>query len=305
MPVHPADGPTCPIFLGVSLEFFMRHSFMRNIDQRGRKSARWLSRMAAWAALALACWTPGIGLSEEGLAAKSGDPSHLAKDLDSDLDAEIEALSAKLAKAPKEVELYSRRGDKYFFRGKFGPACADYEKMVALKPELDTSHWRLGIAYFYAREYGKAARQFEVYHSFDQVDRENGIWRYLSQYRAYGKEKAREDLLKYEKDDREPFPDLYKMFAGKLAGDDVLKKIESASIAADERDKRLFYAHLYVGLNDAVEGRGDSAAKHLEAAVKNRWGARAGGGPGHMWHVGRLHRLELIEQSLRNEKSQP
>jgi lipoprotein NlpI len=205
------------------------------------------------------------------------------------LDAEIEKLTARIEESPKNVELYSRRGDARFFRGQFAEAVADFDRMVDLKPDLETSHWRRGIARFYAQKYDQAAHQFEIYHSFDNVDRENGIWRYLSQVKAVGKAKAREGLLRYEKDDREPFPDVYRLFAGDLSGKEVIERINRAEIGKDEREKRLFYAELYVGLNDFVEGDAASAEKHLAAAVRNHWGETAGGGPTWMWHVARVH----------------
>jgi len=184
----------------------------------------------------------------------------------------------------------------YFFRGKFPEAVADYEKMVELKPDLETSHWRKGIAYFYAKRYKDAATQFENYHLFDNVDRENGIWRYLSQTKSMGRDKARAGLLKYEKDDREPFPDVYRLFAGELTGDEVVKRINDARISPREREQRLFYAELYVGLNEYVEGRFDAAEKHLAEAAKNDWGSKAGYGPNYMWHVARVHRDLLIAE---------
>jgi lipoprotein NlpI len=217
------------------------------------------------------------------------------------LDEEITRLTAEIDKSPKTVDLYSRRGDAHFFRGQFAEAVADYEKMVELKPDLDASHWRKGIAYFYAKRYKDAAHQFEIYHSFDNVDRENGIWRYLSQTMALGREKAREGLLKYEKDDRQPFPDVYRLFSGELTGGDVLARIHNAKITPREREQRLFYAELYVGLNEFVEDRKDSAREHLAEAVKNDWGAKASGGPGYMWHVGRVHHDLLVKDAAEGE----
>jgi lipoprotein NlpI len=190
---------------------------------------------------------------------------------------------------PKNINAYSRRGDAHFFLGKFDEAVADYDQMVKLDDSQAASHWRRGIAYFYAGKFKEAAAQFESYHSFDQVDRENGIWRYLSQFQAHGRDKAREGLLKYEKDDREPFPSVYKLFAGSMKSDEILKSIDEAKISADEREKRLFYAHLYVGLNHAVEGDAVAAQRHLRLSTLNKWGPTAGYGPNYMWHVGRLH----------------
>ncbi len=173
---------------------------------------------------------------------------------------------------------------------------ADYEKMVELDPKLATSHWRRGIAYFYAKQYKDAANQFEIYHSFDDVDRENGIWRFFSQTKAYGLEKAKEGLLKYEKDDREPFPDVYRLFAEQITPEQILDRIAKADIDDEEREKREFYAHLYIGLNHAIQNRKEPARKHLAEAVKNKWGRKAGYGPHYMWQVGRVH-YDLLAQA--------
>lgn len=215
------------------------------------------------------------------------------------LDKQIIDLTSKIEQDSKSVELFSRRGDANFFRGRFAESVADYDKMVELNAELDNSHWRRGIARFYAGKFEGAAQQFERYHSFDDVDRENGIWRFFSQFKAYGPEKARAGLLKYKKDDREPFPSVYKLFSGEMTGADVLKRIDDAQVKGDEREKRLFYADLYIGLNDALEGRDESAIKHLHRSTANKWGPVAGYGPNYMWHVGRVHYELLVEKAAK------
>ncbi len=223
------------------------------------------------------------------------------KALTEELARQLTQLNQRLHEEPQNVSLYSRRGDVRFFRGEFKEAVQDYEKMVELDPSLETSHWRRGIAYFYAERYKDAARQFEIYHTFDDVDRENGIWRYLSQAKAYGLEKAREGLLKYGKDDREPFPDVYRLFAGKATGEEIIRRITAAEISDDDREKRLFYARLYIGLNEFIEGRDRSALEHLRKAVANRRGREAGYGPNYMWHVARVHREMLERKGSRDQ----
>ncbi len=143
---------------------------------------------------------------------------------------ELEEVSAALAKAPDAVRLYSRRGDCHLFLGHFAEAVADFEKMIALDPAQDAPHWRLGIAYYFAGQFAKSARQFARYHDYDGRDRENGIWKFLAQARADGLEKARGEMLLYTQFDREPFPSLYEMFAGKRTTDDVLREIEEKGL---------------------------------------------------------------------------
>ena len=227
-------------------------------------------------------------------------PAEQLKELSQAFEKSLDEATKAIEVNAKNINAHSRRGDALFFLGRFDEAVADYDAMMKLDESLATSHWRRGIALFYAGKFKEAAAQFETYHAFDQVDRENGIWRYLSQYKAHGRDKAREGLLKYEKDDREPFPSVYKLFAGTMKPTEILEKIAAAEISKDEREKRLFYAHLYIGLNHAVEGDATAAQQHLRLATQNNWGPAAGYGPNYMWHVGRLH-----EELLRTKPSKP
>lgn len=227
-------------------------------------------------------------------ATEAADTKILAmnKELTAELEDKLKALPAIPDTDADAVGKYSRRGDLHMFLGRFAEAEADYRKMSVLKPDLDASHWRLGIAMYFAQHPEEAAAQFDKYHSFDNVDRENGIWRYLSHRAAFGKEKAREQLLKYEKDDRPPFREVYQLFEGTMTADQVLQSI-SPDLPESSRQSRLFYAQLYVGLNDAVEGKPEAALKALREAVRNEWPREAGFGPDYMWHVGRLEYLRL------------
>lgn len=249
--------------------------------------------LVTWLALAT------LSLADE---VPTANESPLSADQSAELTKKWEKVRVEMTSAieanPSSLSGYSRRGDACFFLGRFDDAVADYDHMNALDESQANSHWRRGIALFYAGKYKDAAAQFESYHSFDQVDRENGIWRYLSQYKAYGREKAREGLLKYEKDDREPFPSVYKLFAGTMKPDEILKQIDSADIPKEEREKRRFYAHLYIGLNHAVEGDAAAAQQHLRLSTLNKWGPAAGYGPNYMWHVGRLHE-ELLRKPVK------
>ena len=207
-------------------------------------------------------------------------------------DARLEATQ-RLEKFPQPaagqqgtVDLWSARGDADMFLGNFAAAESAYREMVKLDPELDASHWRLGIACFFADHAQAGADQFEKYHSFDSVDRENGIWRYFCHHRAEGPEKARQQLLRYEKDDRPPFREVYQLFQGSLTAEAVIAAAQAGTEST--RPQRQFYSYLYVGLNASLEGDRRLAETALAKAVLNDWGRRAGYGPNYMWHVGRL-----------------
>jgi len=233
---------------------------------------------------------PGLAMSPSIAAAT--EPDH---PLDAATRKELrDAATAQAGADAEDVQALSRRGDANFFLSQFKEAVADYDAMVKLDPSLDASHWRRGIAMFYAGRPEEGAKQFERYHSFDNVDRENGIWRFLCQTRSVGLAKARESLLKYEKDDREPFPAVFKLFAGTTTEKEILDSISAAKISGPERESRMFYADLYIGLNHAVQDRPAEAEAALARATRNRWPRTAGYGPRWMWQVGRVH-WELLE----------
>src|SRR5512137_135018 len=79
---------------------------------------------------------------------------------------DLKKLDADIAKRPDSVPLYSFRGDCRLFLGDYAGAVSDFEKMIALDPTQDAPHWRLGIAYYFAGQYEKSARQFEKYHAY-------------------------------------------------------------------------------------------------------------------------------------------
>ena len=258
--------------------------------------------------IAVSMFLPGLTADGEDAVPKNPHPHPLAAKQRQKyrlaFEKTVAEMTDNLAKNPQNVPSYSRRGDALFFLGRFKEAVADYEKEVQLNPKLNASHWQRGIAYFYAGRFKKAAHQFEIYNSIDKIDRENGIWRFFSQAKAYSLKKARKGLLKYKKDDREPFPDVYRLFSQDISGEAILKKIAAAKIGKSEREKRLFYAQLYIGLDHALHDRTNLAIKHLRAAVKNTWGPRpkAGYGANYMWHVGRLHYNRLIEKQRAEKK---
>lgn len=184
------------------------------------------------------------------------------------------------------VRALSQRGDAYQFLGKAKEAVADFEKMIALDPSQDAPHWRLGIAYYFAGDFAKSAKQFEKYHAYDNRDRENGVWKFFAQAKVDGIEKARKEMLEYTRFDREPFPAVYEMLAGKKTGAEVLAELEKKNLKDDALV--MFFAHYYIGWNAQLHGQPD-AKEHFAKAVALAMKAGAGGGPGYMGQVARLH----------------
>jgi lipoprotein NlpI len=194
---------------------------------------------------------------------------------------------AALKKDSTDADALTRRGDVYLFLGDAKAAVADFEKEIEIEPSRDSAHWRLGIAYHFAGDMTKSAAQFAKYHAYDDRDRENGIWHFLANAQVKGLQAARQEMLEYTQFDREPFPSLYDMFAGKRTGAEVLEEMKTKSLA--DNPLVMFFAHYYVGLNEQLLGQHESALTQLAKAVQLAGQARAGGGPGYMGQVARLH----------------
>tara|TARA_B100001094_G_scaffold309508_1_gene343222 strand:+ start:1901 stop:2662 length:762 start_codon:yes stop_codon:yes gene_type:complete len=206
--------------------------------------------------------------------------------------------SARIVGQPNAIDAYSLRGDARLFLGDFKGSAEDYEKMIELNPALDVSHWRLGIAYYYLSRFDKAAHQFEIYHNYDNVDRENGIWRFMSQTRLKNMEVARKGLLKYEKTDRPPYPWVYSLYAGDIKPDEVYRRVDGGGFPDHYKERVLFHAQLYVGIFHELHGRDQDALKHLRAAAANKFGRASGT---YMWQVARVH-YDLLQAKLSNNR---
>ncbi len=213
--------------------------------------------------------------------------------------AEEQAISQKIEQNSRSVSLYSKRGDLRMFLGNFSGSLLDYEKMIQLDPATEISHWRLGIAYFYSGLFKKASDQFEIYHQYDSVDRENGIWRFMSQVKEIGVVQARKNLLPYVKNDRPPYPLLYDLFREKLETADIFRLIDQAGFDPEYKERVLFHATLYAGIyTETVDGNIELAQEYLRAAVLNKYGRSTGT---YMWQVARLHYKQL-EQDKKKGK---
>jgi lipoprotein NlpI len=242
---------------------------------------------------ALIClfWTAGCLAS---LAAEPEWPAWRAE-LFQKLTGQLKEMNEKVEKMPTDVGALSRRGDLYLFLGAFPESVADFEKMIEIDPAQDAPHWRLGIAYYFNGEFAKSAKQFEKYHAYDGHDRENGIWKFLAQEKVDGMAKARAEMLSYTEFDREPFPALYEMYAGKRTPEDVFAEIEKKGLTKEKQV--MFFASYYVGLYQLMLGQRQRALDLLRKAVDLMPEADTV----YMWNVARLH-WERLAKEIAKEK---
>jgi lipoprotein NlpI len=215
---------------------------------------------------------------------------------------DLAAIDAELAKGKPTVSLYSRRGDANLFLSNFDEAVKDYKKMVELDPAQDGPHWRLGIALYFAGDAENSAKQFEKYYAQDVTgtDRETGIWHMIARAGIDGVGSARLQMLRYTRPDREPFNGLYDLFGDVWTTEEFFRDLSRRGLTTDKQV--MFYAQLYAGINEDLNGRRDAAIRFIRMAASSEWGRKATSGPGYMWQVSRVL-LKALEDAQKEEKA--
>lgn len=170
---------------------------------------------------------------------------------------------------PDNIPALHRRGEAYFRLGRFRESVADFDKEVSLDASREPYHWQRGLSLYYAGDYARGARQFELHRTVNGDDVENAAWHYLCVARQSGVEKARQSLLPVGPDPRVPMPQVYELFAGRKTPDEVIQAAKANDPPPEELKQRLFYAHLYIGLHHDAAGAADNAREHIRLAVEN------------------------------------
>ena len=172
------------------------------------------------------------------------------------------------------------RGENHFREARIAKSIADFDRQLQLQPDRAAEHWQRGIAYYYAGEYEKGARQFELHRTVNPQDVENAAWHFLCVVRAPkgSVEAARRQLIPVTGDSRIPMAQIQQMLAGATTTEDVLRAGEEAGGAAK------FYADLYVGLYYEALGRDDESLRLVTLAANNRAAKNS-----YMGDVARVH----------------
>jgi lipoprotein NlpI len=194
----------------------------------------------------------------------------------------IEREGAKLD-VKSRADLYHRRGDARLFAAQFEQSVADFNEEIRLIPARSAGHWQRGIACYYARQFDEGARQFEQYQKVDGNDVENAVWWFLCRAQSGDLADARRQILPIGRDGRVPLMTVYDLFLERAQPADVLAAVEVGAPDPQERKRRSFYAHLYLGLWHEALGRPKESLDHMRRAADEY---NVGG---YMWQVARLH----------------
>lgn len=190
-----------------------------------------------------------------------------------------------IALDPEAVIALDRRGNEYFKLGRIDDAIKDFETYLEARPEDFVKHWRYGIACYYAERYERGVEQFKAGEEVFGDDVENAFWHYLCNAKARDVGAAREDLLKVGPDLRIPMMEIYKLVQGQSTPEKVLEVASDPELPKGGARERLFYAHLYIGLNYEALGDREKMLKHIRQADALQISH-------YMWDVAHVHLLK-------------
>ncbi len=187
------------------------------------------------------------------------------------------ASAAAISMAQNPQQIFDRAVDD-FRASRISESAAGFDRLAELLPDYAPQLWQRGVTLYYAGRYQDCREQFEAHRTVNPNDVENAAWHFLCVARAETLAAARAALLPVGPDRRTPMTEIYGMFRGDLAPEEVLA-------AAGGRTSAQFYAHLYLGLYFEASGHPEAALEHIAAAADERY-ARTGG---YMYMVAGVH----------------
>ncbi len=183
---------------------------------------------------------------------------------------------------------YYARGRVNFQLGKIKQSVQDFDAYVKRRPQVESRQWERGIALYYAGDFKRGAKQFELYQTFHDNDVENSVWRFLCMARYEGPKKARQVMLPIKNDRRVPMMQVFEMYRGSIEPADVLAAVHADKPSGDVLTGRLFYAHLYLGLYYEALGKNKEAEKYIRLAAQDKLKTSPRINT-YMWEVARIH----------------
>lgn len=206
-------------------------------------------------------------------------------------------FSAAIEREPNQAALYDQRGSVAFCQGQIEQSIRDFDRAIELDAGRERGHWKRGISYYYAGEFAKGQKQFEVYQTYDDSDVENAVWRFLCMVPQVGLKNAQQEILRVGNDRRVPMREIYELYAGRLEPEDVLKAARAGEPDEPTLHHRLFYAHLYLGLYYEVIGKPELARREIEAAEARKIDH-------YMWDVAHVH-AQRMKAAAKRQGGQP
>ncbi|MEL7497385.1 MAG: hypothetical protein AAFN77_07215 [Planctomycetota bacterium] len=182
----------------------------------------------------------------------------------------------------------AQKGKVAFMTCKF-PECVEaYDQVIKIDTSLKPQLWQRGLALYYADQFKEGVEQFEQHQKVNSQDVENSVWHFLCEAKVSNVETARKQMIDIQEDSRIPMYEIFEMFAGRKKPEDVIKAAQSterASAGSPGHKLQLYYAYLYVGLFQEINGDAKASLESMNKA-KDAWPLSRGD---FMGEVARVH----------------
>ncbi len=209
----------------------------------------------------------------------------------------VKDYSIAISYDPTFADVYQLRGCSHFKVGRLEDAVADWKIFLELKPDKESLHWQICVAYALQGRFNDGRNQFEWHWTSNTKDVEVALWHFMCTARLDGLENARTGLMEVEltEDKRVPMEALYNLYAGKLTEADVWLAVEQGAPDDAERAKREFFANYYIGIHRQAEGKLAEAREYVEKAlgIAYRNEGYIGDSPGGQLRAGDMARVHL------------
>ena len=216
-------------------------------------------------------------------------------------------LSSAVKLQPGSPDLLQMRGEAHFRNVDMKAAIKDWDEVIRLRPAQEPYHWQRGIAYYYAGQFEKGRRQFEIHQTVNKADVENAVFHFICNARAKNLKTAQKEFINIAGDKRIPMFEIHRLFAGNMTVKQVLQAADRPSehdilnrvpLSDEARIRQEFYANYYIGLYHESHGTPDKARPFIMKA------AQTANQNGYMGDCARIH-AELIKRSEKSGKKKP
>jgi len=115
--------------------------------------------------------------------------------------------------------------------------------------------------------YEEARKRFEWHWTSNTEDMEVAFWHFLCVARTDGMTEARKNLVPVSGEKRVPMNQLYALYKGTGSEAEVWLAVEQGGPTREERARREFFAHYYLGLLKQAEGGLEEAKSSVAKAM--------------------------------------
>lgn len=180
----------------------------------------------------------------------------------------IEIAEELVKEFPGNTTYWFLLGEAAFMAGDIERSCQVFDRLVEINPKMKPSFWQRGLVLYYAEKFEEGVDQFTVHQTVNTQDVENSVWHLMCLAKTIGVEEARKQMIPIEFDTRPAMAEIFKMFAGEVQPQDVIKAAESAIVSSEQdRNTNLYYAHLYTGLYYEMIGQPEDSIASMKEAL--------------------------------------